>query len=151
MIEKCPVCGGKLYVEEERARRFGRARRAIRCDSCRSILRQRDNNRWHYAVDPAANAAFHAQYNGQTFTEDALEALLEPPGAPSEAVDVVEDTVPSEPDEAGDASPPAEPEPEPAQPDDEGVNSPAAEEDTAAPRFIAGDDWAEDFLSDEDQ
>jgi hypothetical protein len=151
MIEKCPVCGGKLYVEEERARRFGRARRAVRCDSCRSILRQRDNNRWHYAVDPAANAAFHAQYNGQTFTEDALEALLEPPDAPSEAVEAVEDVVLPDPGEVEDTSPPAELEPEPVQPDDEDVNAPAAGEDTGAPRFIAGDDWAEDFLSDEDQ
>jgi hypothetical protein len=146
MIETCPVCGGKLYAEEERARRFGRARRAIRCDSCRSILRQRDNNRWHYAVDPAANAEFHAQHNDQTFTEDALEALLEPPGdvdVPLESVEAAED----DPGEAEDASPPAEPEPEPelAQPDD----APAVNEEAGAPRFIAGDDWAEDFLSDE--
>ncbi|MBN1284418.1 MAG: hypothetical protein JXB47_03390 [Anaerolineae bacterium] len=166
MIETCPACGGKLYAEEERTgRRFLRTRRVVRCDGCRSVIRQRGNNRWHYAVDPRPNPHFYEAANGRTFTELELVALLEnPPEKPDESAGrvVVIDA------ENVEISPPLDeaerrlqPGGAPAEAEIVTPEAPAVETaeaagniaetgevgDDGAPRFIEGDD-IDDFLGD---
>ncbi len=88
MIKQCPVCGGCLNVEGRSGGLFGRGRRVVHCDSCRSVLRERGRNRWHYAVDPTRNPAIYRLFNGKYITEEELEALLlAPPGAPVTAAE----------------------------------------------------------------
>lgn len=167
MIEKCPICDGRLHMEEEKfGRRFTRVRRVVRCDSCRSILRQRGFNRWHYAVDPKPNPELYQLLNGQTFTEVELEALLEqlpsepPAGAapPPDAVIIEGQVEISPPLESAPAEAESLPEPEAAAQDED--ESPAAEElppeDESSPeddedmfevpRFIEDDKLGDDFL-----
>ncbi len=91
MIETCPVCGGALYADEERfGRRSLQTRRVVRCDSCRSVLRQRGNTRWYYAVDPEANPEFHRRHNGRTFMLDELFALLDSPPTGTQSPTIIE-------------------------------------------------------------
>ncbi len=78
VIETCPVCQqGHVSVEIRVTRWFGipRARRTVRCDKCRSVLRETDNRRWRYAVDPMANSTMYERYNGREFDEARLVKL----------------------------------------------------------------------------
>ncbi len=71
----CPVCQeGRLYLDERRDRVLGipRIRRAVRCDNCRSVLRQVGPQRWRYAVDRAEHLAFYDRLNGRVLTEAQL-------------------------------------------------------------------------------
>jgi len=71
----CPVCqAGRLYLDERRDRVLGipRIRRAVRCDNCRSVLRQVGPQRWRYAVDRAEHLAFYDRLNGRVLTEAQL-------------------------------------------------------------------------------
>lgn len=71
----CPICQeGRLYLDERRDRVLGipRIRRAVRCDHCRSVLRQVGPQRWRYAVDRAEHLAFYDQLNGRVLTEAQL-------------------------------------------------------------------------------
>lgn len=75
VLAVCPVCeNGELYVEDRRYRVLGipRVRRTVRCDVCRSVLRQVGPQQWRYAVDGAENAELYDAYNGQVLTEDEL-------------------------------------------------------------------------------
>jgi hypothetical protein len=75
MLTICPVCEqGDLYLEERRYRFLGipRVRRVVRCDTCRSVLRQVGRQRWRYAVDGAENPAMYDELNGRVLTEDDL-------------------------------------------------------------------------------
>lgn len=84
VIELCPACGvGHLTVETKQARVIGvpRARHSVRCDTCRSVLRESGRGRWRYAVDPLANPALYARYNNQTVDEAALKVLATTPVA----------------------------------------------------------------------
>lgn len=71
----CPVCQeGRLYLDERRERVLGipRIRRVVRCDNCRSVLRQVGAQRWRYAVDRAEHLAFYERLNGRVLSEAQL-------------------------------------------------------------------------------
>ncbi|MBN2305718.1 MAG: SH3 domain-containing protein [Anaerolineae bacterium] len=75
ILSVCPVCeDGRLKVEDRRYRMLGipRVRRTVRCDSCRSVLRQVGPQRWRYAVDGRANPILFNEANGRVLTESQL-------------------------------------------------------------------------------
>jgi uncharacterized protein YgiM (DUF1202 family) len=84
----CPVCEeGHLYLEERRYRILGipRVRRVVRCDVCRSVLRQVGRQRWRYAVDGVENPDLYDTLNGYVLTEQRLmEISPEYRGVPPE-------------------------------------------------------------------
>ena len=82
VIEECPVCQrGHLQVDERQSRTFGipTARRTVRCDTCRSVLRQTGSERWRYAVDRIENPTMYDRFNGREVTEADLERLSKAP------------------------------------------------------------------------
>jgi uncharacterized protein YraI len=71
----CPVCEeGELHLDERRYRVVGlpRVRRVVRCNNCRSVLRQVGRQRWRYAIDGALNPEMYDQLNGRVLTEKEL-------------------------------------------------------------------------------
>jgi hypothetical protein len=81
IMTRCPVCGeGHLNIEERPYRSLGipRVRRTVRCDSCRSVLREVGRRRWRYAVDPNANTEMYQQLNGRQMSEAELLKLAPP-------------------------------------------------------------------------
>ncbi len=75
VLTMCPVCEeGRLHLEERRYRLLGipRARRVVRCDVCRSVLREVGTRRWRYAVDGAENPALYEALNGRVLNEEEL-------------------------------------------------------------------------------
>ena len=85
VIEDCPVCRrGQLHVDQRQERLFGipRPRRVVRCDHCRSLLRETGHRRWRYAVDPVENPTIFARYNGAEIDDDTLIELLNRPPEP---------------------------------------------------------------------
>jgi hypothetical protein len=87
VIETCPVCKqGHLTVESRQGRVLGipRPRTTVRCDNCRSLLREVGSHRWRYAIDRAANPTLYTQFNGKVVDETTLEALERqaPPAPP---------------------------------------------------------------------
>lgn len=72
VVTTCPACGeGQLSLA-------GRRRsRVVRCDNCRSVLRQLRNGVWRYAVDPLPDEDFANQHNGQSFSAEELIELAE--------------------------------------------------------------------------
>lgn len=87
VIDTCPVCKqGHLTVETRPGRVLGipRPRTTVRCDNCRSVLREVGRHRWRYAIDRTANPALYTQFNGREVDEATLEALeRQAPPAPS--------------------------------------------------------------------
>jgi hypothetical protein len=80
VVNQCPVCGrGHLSVETRVERFLGipRPRRIVRCDNCRSVLRETGARRWRYAVDPLDNPDLYRRWNGQEIDEAALIDLLQ--------------------------------------------------------------------------
>ncbi len=78
VLSQCPVCErGTLSVETRTERIVGipQARHIVRCDQCRSILREVGPNQWRYAVDPLENESIYRRYNGETLTERQLRDL----------------------------------------------------------------------------
>ncbi len=77
ITQTCPVCGGHLEIEERPYRVAGipRVRRTVRCDNCRSVLREVGRRRWRYAVDPNANTPLFEDYNGLVLHENELIML----------------------------------------------------------------------------
>lgn len=78
VLTTCPTCErGHLTVESRPDRLFGipRPRRTVRCDVCRSVLRETGRRRWRYAVDPAENPLLFTHFNGKELDEDALREL----------------------------------------------------------------------------
>jgi len=78
VIEQCPVCGSGHPVVDHRSDRLlgiPRPRRIVRCDTCRSLLRETGTRRWRYAVDPLKNADLYRELNGMEVDEDQLRAL----------------------------------------------------------------------------
>lgn len=78
IIHSCPVCGrGELEVETRVGRIAGipRPMHTVRCDSCRSLLREVRPGRWRYAVDPMENVDLAARYNGKIISAAALRTL----------------------------------------------------------------------------
>lgn len=77
-IHQCPVCfDGNLTMEERGYRVMGipRVRRAVRCDNCRSVLREVNKRRWRYAVDAAANRELYDALNNKILGEQTLRDL----------------------------------------------------------------------------
>jgi hypothetical protein len=82
VIETCPVCQrGHLHIEERPNRLLGIpiVRRTVRCDECRSVLRETGNRRWRYAVDRIENPVMFDRFNGREVTDADLERLLKQP------------------------------------------------------------------------
>ncbi len=78
VIQHCPVCyDGELSLEERIYRLMGipRVRRTVRCDNCRSVLREVGKQRWRYAVDPTANDDLYHALNNRTVREGQLLAI----------------------------------------------------------------------------
>jgi len=91
VLAQCPVCErGELTVEDRRYRTLGlpRVRRVVRCDECRSVLRQVGRGRWRYAVDAAENPDLFDVYNGQVVSEHDLLTMATPfQGPPPEYIE----------------------------------------------------------------
>jgi len=94
VLTQCPVCqAGQLHLDERQERMLGIpvTRRTLRCDNCRSVLRQTGARRWRYAVDPVANPTLYARFNGRELTDDELLTLaahpVPPPGEPPQFID----------------------------------------------------------------
>jgi hypothetical protein len=87
----CPICqDGNLHVEDRRHRILGipRVRRVVRCDVCRSVLRQVGPQRWRYAVDGAENQELYQEFNGRVVSEEQLIAISpEYQGQPPEFIE----------------------------------------------------------------
>ncbi|MFP4322265.1 MAG: hypothetical protein ACLFTK_07420, partial [Anaerolineales bacterium] len=78
VIRHCPVCqAGQLELDERPYRVLGipRIRRTVRCDNCRSVLREVGRRRWRYAIDRYASPELFEAYNGHILTEADLAAL----------------------------------------------------------------------------
>jgi uncharacterized protein YraI len=88
LLTVCPICArGTLYLEDRRYRVLGipRVRRVVRCDECRSVLRQVGRGRWRYAVDELENPDAYRALNNRVVTERDLWAIApEHGGAPPE-------------------------------------------------------------------
>lgn len=83
----CPVCEqGYLNIEERPYRVLGipRVRRTVRCDNCRSVLREVGRRRWRYAVDPNANQTLYSELNNKTVSEAELLSFA-PEATPEDA------------------------------------------------------------------
>ena len=79
VIDDCPVCHvGKLHVESRQERFFGipTTKHTVRCDNCRSVLRETGNRRWRYAVDRVENPDLFDRYNGKEIKTGELASLL---------------------------------------------------------------------------
>jgi len=78
IVQTCPVCGrGHLTMEARQGRVLGipRVRRTVRCDECRSVLRETRSRRWRYAVDRVENPELYRRYNGREISETMLLRL----------------------------------------------------------------------------
>jgi hypothetical protein len=78
-LEYCPVCqSGTLSLDSVVRRSLGIARitRTVRCDTCRSVLRQIEPGVWRYAIDPYTNPDLAREYDGRQFTDNELKAFL---------------------------------------------------------------------------
>ena len=71
VIERCPACReGTLTLEGT-----GGSHWVVRCDNCRSVLRQTRDGLWRYAADPLPDKEFADKYNGQVLSEAELVEL----------------------------------------------------------------------------
>jgi hypothetical protein len=87
-VEWCPVCRtGRLHLDEHVARVVGvpRVHRTVRCDECRSVLREMEPGVWRYAVDPVADEDFAADYNGELVDDATLIELASRSQEPEES------------------------------------------------------------------
>ncbi len=91
VIERCPVCwrGASDRRNAPGSRLLGipRPRSIVRCDYCRSVLREVGNRRWRYAVDRAANPELYSQLNGHVVDRGGAQAAgaVSTPAAPPAA------------------------------------------------------------------
>jgi len=86
IIETCPICHeGHLTVESRTERNLGipSTRHLVKCDNCRSLLREMGGGRWRYAVDRTVNPVLYDRLNNREIREDTLQRLLDtPPESP---------------------------------------------------------------------
>jgi hypothetical protein len=78
VVETCPVCGrGHLSVESKQERFLGipSAKRTVRCDACRSVLRETGAKKWRYAVDRIENPTLYERLNGREISDTELRQL----------------------------------------------------------------------------
>ncbi len=93
VLEHCPVCKtGQLSVEERVDRVLGvpRVRRTVRCDTCRSLLREVGTRRWRYAVDKSANESMYQRHNNSILRENELRTLEQDMSDTSDAPSYIE-------------------------------------------------------------
>ncbi len=86
VIQYCPICyDGRLYIEERSYRVLGilRVRRTVRCDNCRSVLREVGKHRWRYAVDRTVSPEMYASLNNRPLREEQLIDLAPQDGTQS--------------------------------------------------------------------
>lgn len=90
VVDTCPVCGeGKLHIEARSERSMGipTTKHVVRCDNCRSVLREVGRDRWRYAVDRTANPRMYDRLNNRELGEATIRRLAErglddlPPGS----------------------------------------------------------------------
>ena len=86
IISDCPVCKrGALHIDARQSRILGipSVKRTIRCDDCRSILRETGTKRWRYAVDRIENPTLFDRFNGREVNDVDLQRLekIVPQGA----------------------------------------------------------------------
>ncbi|MCI0711425.1 MAG: hypothetical protein L0154_14825 [Chloroflexi bacterium] len=77
-LDQCPICDkGHLVLEERPYSVLGipRVRRAVRCDNCRSVLREVRRYQWRYAVDPSASRDLYDMLNNKVIPEQKLAEL----------------------------------------------------------------------------
>lgn len=77
-IDTCPACReGRLHLEEFVQRSMGipSVRRSVRCDMCRSVLREVRPGKWRYTVDPYVNPEMASRYDTRWLAHADLEAL----------------------------------------------------------------------------
>lgn len=82
VVSKCPVCErGSLHIDERKTRMLGipTVRRTVRCDECRSVLRETGSRHWRYAVDRIENPVMYDRFNGEELTDDDIERLAKQP------------------------------------------------------------------------
>lgn len=80
VLETCPVCQrGALTLEEGVTRSLGvpGVRRTVRCDTCRSVLRQVRPGQWRLTIDPRVNPALAEGQRGQTLADAELPVFAE--------------------------------------------------------------------------
>ena len=78
-LDSCPVCQtGSLHLEETIQRPLGIARvnRSVRCDVCRSVLRQVSPGTWRYSIDPYINESLATEFSGNVFTNADLGVFV---------------------------------------------------------------------------
>ncbi|MGF1504591.1 MAG: hypothetical protein ACFB51_05570 [Anaerolineae bacterium] len=80
VLEACPVCQiGMLELDEVSRQTLGlvSTRRSVRCDTCRSVMRQIRPGTWRYNMDALFNPALADEYSGRQFSDKALLTLAE--------------------------------------------------------------------------
>jgi beta-N-acetylhexosaminidase len=78
IIERCPCCGGyDLNIKASRRRVLGipKAKHAVRCESCGSVLRESGGGVWHYTISEFANPMLYARFNDKNVDEKTLRLL----------------------------------------------------------------------------
>jgi hypothetical protein len=71
----CPVCReGHIQMDEVVRVSLGvkRVKRTVRCDSCRSVLREVKPGSWRYSIDSYANPEMAERYSNRTLTDKDL-------------------------------------------------------------------------------
>lgn len=79
-IENCPICRvGSLQLDEKVSDALGipNIARAVRCNNCRSMLRELEPGVWRYTIDPYVNPQMAYKYNTQRFTDADLLMLVQ--------------------------------------------------------------------------
>jgi hypothetical protein len=79
-LKTCSVCQtGRLHLVESERRLLGitRVLRIVRCDTCRSVLRQVKPGTWRYSIDPIVNPGLADSFNNKTFSDSALVQFAE--------------------------------------------------------------------------
>jgi beta-N-acetylhexosaminidase len=79
VVQKCPVCKqGHLHVETAIKRRAGIpgvSHRMVRCDHCRSLLREVGPRRWRYRINEQVNSPLYDRLNNKVLDESTLKRL----------------------------------------------------------------------------
>jgi hypothetical protein len=52
-----------------------KAKHAVRCESCGSVLRENGAGRWHYTISEFANPTLYARFNNKNVDEKTLRLL----------------------------------------------------------------------------
>ena len=80
VLPDCPVCqSGALVLDEKKAYTLGlpRVNRLVRCETCRSVLREVRPGTWRYAVDPLVNPDLATLFHGKQFTDEQLPTFAQ--------------------------------------------------------------------------